>query len=74
MLYTVKYVLKISPLTKMDEKSPVALPLILRHGHNTRHIVLLLTMLLLREIADEVASFAVILRQHIEEEGFNVVV
>lgn len=59
--YLKMYVIKIPPLTKMDEKSPIALPLVLRHRHDARNVVLLLTMLLLRKIADKVASFAVVL-------------
>lgn len=37
----------IPPLTKMDEKPPEALSLVLRHSHDTRHIILLLAVLLL---------------------------
>lgn len=66
--------MKIPPLTKMDEKPPEALPLVLRHRHDTGHVVLLLAVFLLREVADEVAALGVVFGEDVEEEGLDVVV
>lgn len=58
----------------MDEKSAEALPLVLRHRHDAGHVVLLLAMFLLGEVSDEMATFAVVLGEHVEEERLDVVV
>lgn len=36
-------------LTKIDEESAISLPLILRHGHDARDVILLLTMFFLKK-------------------------
>lgn len=58
----------------MDQEPPVSLSLVLRHRHYAGYVVFLLTVFFLREISDEMASFAVVFRQDIEQEGLNVVV
>lgn len=40
-----------NPLTEVDEKATVALALVLWKNHDARHVVLLLTVLLLEEEA-----------------------
>lgn len=67
-------VIKIPPLTKMDEKPPVALPLVLRHRHDAGHVVLLLAVFLFGEVSDQVAPLAVVFGEYIEQERFHVVV
>lgn len=58
----------------MNEESAVSLALILRHRHNARDVVLLLTEFLLRKVADKMASLAIVDRQDVKEERFDVVV
>ncbi len=61
-------------LTEMDQKSSVSLTLVLRHCHDARDVILLLTKLLLGKVADQVATLAIIHRQYIKEERFDVIV
>lgn len=58
----------------MDEKPAEPLALVLRHGHDAADVVLLLTVLLLGEVAHQVAALGVVLGQHVEEERFHVVI
>lgn len=58
----------------MDEEPAVSLPLILRHRHDTRDVVFLLTELLFREIAHQVTSLFIIDGQSVEEEWLHIVV
>lgn len=61
-------------LTEVNEKSSISLPLVLGHGHNTGHIILLLAMFLLGEVSHQVAALVVILGEDIKQKGFHVVV
>ena len=61
-------------VAEIDQEAAEALSLVLRHRHDARDVVLLLAGLLLGEIADEVAALAIVLGQHVEEEGLHVVV
>lgn len=58
----------------MDQEPSEPLPLVLRHGHNARHVVLLLAMLLLAEVTDQVAALIVVLGEDVEEKWLHVVV
>lgn len=58
----------------MNEKTAVSLTLVLRHGHDARDVVLLLAELLLGKVANQVAAFAIVDGQDVEEERFDVVV
>ena len=46
----------------------------MRHGHDTRDIVLLETMFLLAEVAHQMAAFTVILGENIEQEWLNIII
>ncbi len=61
-------------ITKIDQKSAEALSLVLRHCHDARDIVLLLTGLFLREVAHKMASFAIVLRHRIKQERFDIII
>lgn len=61
-------------LTKIDEKPSESLPLVLRHGHDAGHVVLLLAMLLFGKVAHQMAALLVVLGEHVEEERLHVVV
>lgn len=61
-------------LTKIYQEPPVTLPLVLGHRHYTRHIIFLHAVLLLREIPHQMAPLFVILRQHIEQKRFHVII
>ena len=50
-------------LTEVDEEPPVALTLVVRHGHDAADIVLLLTVLLFGEVANQMTPFLVILKE-----------
>lgn len=58
----------------MDEETTVSLTLVLRHGHDARDVVLLLTQFLFGKVADQMATFAVVDRQDVEEKGFDIVI
>ena len=58
----------------MDEKTAVTLALVLRHSHDARNVVLLLTEFLFGKVADEVTSFTVVDSQHVEKERLDIVV
>ena len=47
-------------LTEVDEEPPVALTLVVRHGHDAADIVLLLTVLLFGEVSNQVTSLLVV--------------
>ena len=61
-------------VAKVDQEPSKALSLVLRHCHDARDIVFLLTRLFFGEIANEVAALLVTLGQNIEEKRFHVVV
>ena len=61
-------------VAEVDEEAAVALTLVLGHCHDAGHVVLLLARLLFGEVADKMAALAVVLGQHVEEEGLDVVV
>ena len=61
-------------LTEVDEEPAEAFALVLRHRHDTRHVILLLAVLLLGEVAHQVAAHVVVDGEHVEEEGLYVVV
>ena len=61
-------------IAEVDQEAAKALALVLGHGHDAGDVVLLLAGFLLGEVAHEVAALAVVLGQHVEEEGLNVVV
>lgn len=58
----------------MDKEPSVSLALVLRHGHDARDVVFLLTEFLFGEVADEVAALAVVDGERVEEERLHVVV
>ena len=58
----------------MNQKTTISLTLVLWHGHNTRHVVLLLAQLLLGKVSNQVTSFAVVDGQNVKEERLHVVV
>ncbi len=61
-------------LTEIYEHPAVALSLIVGHGHDAADIVLLGAVLLLAEVAHQVAALLIVAGQHVEEEGLHVVV
>ena len=57
---------------KVDEEAAVALPLVRRQRQDARHVEVLARVLLLAEVADEVAPFCVCNGHDVEEEGLHV--
>lgn len=58
----------------MNEKSTIPLSLVLWHGHNARHIILLLAVFLFGEVSYQVAALLVILGEDVEQKGLHIVV
>ena len=58
----------------MNEETAVSLSLVLRHSHNARNVIFLLTELLLGKVSNEVTSLAIVNGQNIEEERLYIVV
>jgi hypothetical protein len=49
-------------ITEINEESSVSFSLVVRHGHDTADVVLLRAVLLLGEVAHQMATLRVILR------------
>lgn len=61
-------------LTEMNQKPSISLTLILRHCHDARNIIFLLTMLFFRKIPDEMATLIVIMRENVKKKRFDIVI
>ncbi len=59
-------------VAEVDQVASIAGALVLRHDHDAGDVVLLGAVLLLAEVADEVAAVGVVLGEDVEEKGLNV--